>query len=215
MRIDHLVWYCPDLSKGRSYFEAFMDGPPAYGGEHQGEGTANYLLGLGPSTYLEILGPDPSQSEDRLAPEVRSLRGTGLYHWAIGGIDLTTLTERARKAGLTCSDPVPGGRQRPDGSSLAWTCLGINDHDFGALVPFFIDWSGCEHPALSAPHGGRLAEFEIVSPRHAELREIFDALDLDIRIRAGSEPHFSATLESANGRKVLSSFAPLPRGYVI
>ena len=215
MRIDHLVWYCPDLSDAQGYFEAFMDERPAYGGQHPGEGTANYLLGLGPSTYLEILGRDPRQSEKLLAPEIRNLRGTGLYHWAVGGIDFATLAERASRAGLTCSNPVQGGRQRPDGRRLAWTCLGINGHDFGALVPFFIDWSACEHPALSAPPGGRLAEFEVVSPRHTELRAIFDALGLNIRIGEGSEPSFSAILEGKNGQKALTSFTPLPRGYVI
>ena len=155
MRIDHLVWYRPDLAEGRRHFETRMDAQPAYGGEHPGEGTANCVLGLGASTYLEILGRDPAQSADRLDPELRPLTGDGLYHWAVGGIDLDLLAERARKAGLDGGALVPGGRKKPDGSWLGWTCFGIRNHGFGAQVPFFIDWMESEHPALAAPQGRR------------------------------------------------------------
>jgi hypothetical protein len=58
MRIDHLVWYTAELAAGRRYFAERMDCQPAYGGEHPGEGTANCVMALGASTYLEILGRD-------------------------------------------------------------------------------------------------------------------------------------------------------------
>ena len=215
MRIDHLVWYRPDLAEGRRHFETRMDAQPAYGGEHPGEGTANCVLGLGASTYLEILGRDPAQSADRLDPELRPLTGDGLYHWAVGGIDLDLLAERARKAGLDGGALVPGGRKKPDGSWLGWTCFGIRNHGFGAQVPFFIDWMESEHPALAAPQGGSLADFEVFSPQPETLRDIFAALGLDIKVSARAEAGFAATLESRSGRHVLSSFAPVPRGYVI
>ena len=214
MRVDHLVWHAGDLAEGQRRL-ARLDKAPAYGGVHPGEGTCNSLLSLGPATYLEILARDPAQPASALDPEIAGLQGQGLYHWAAGGVDLARLAARARKAGLIASDVVSGGRAKPDGTWLGWKLLGIRDHGFGALVPFFIDWSDGAHPASTAPRGGRLARLELISPRAAALTDLFRLLELDIAIAEGEKPAITATLEGAGGKLRLDSFDPLPRGYVI
>lgn len=215
MRIDHLVWYTADLDEGRRFFGARMDCDPLYGGEHPGEGTANAVLSLGPSTYLEILGQDPAQGGRGLDAEVAALRGHGLYHWAVGGVDLERARRRAAAAGLTGGELAPGGRLKPDGKRLDWVCWGLQGHGFGALVPFFIDWRDSDHPALSAPRGGTLARFEIHTPEPDPLRALFGVLDLDVPVIAAAAPGVEAVLDSGRGRTMLRSFAPVPRGYVI
>ena len=215
MWIDHLVWYNSDLAEGRRFFSERMDCQPLYGGEHPGGGTANAVMALGPETYLEILGRDPRQSANTLDAEVKNLSGSGLYHWAVGGVNLQRLAKRARLAGLEAGPLVPGGRVKPDGSWLGWTCWGLRDHGFGSLVPFCIDWRGNEHPAVSAPHGGKLASLEVHCPQPDELRRLFDVLDLAIVVKASETPSVVAVLESGKGLVELRSFRPLPRGYVI
>ena len=215
MRVDHLVWYCADLAEGERYFAERMDCGSAYGGIHPGEGTANRLLSLSDATYLEILGRDPAQVAASLAPEVRGLSGSGLYHWAVGGVDLSELRQKAIAAGLAGSDLVTGGRALPNGSWLGWKCFGIHDHGFGALVPFFIDWMDSEHPAKTAPPGGSLAGVEVFSPQAEELRDLYGILGLDIIVTKATAPAFSATLESRSGQHVLRMFDPVPQGYVI
>lgn len=214
MRVDHLVWYAGDLAAGERQL-AGLDTAPAYGGVHPGEGTCNSLLSLGQATYLEILARDPAQAASALDPEIAALRAPGLYHWAVGGLDLAELAARARAAGLAASDVVSGGRTRPDGSRLDWTLLGIRDHGFGALVPFFIDWGEGAHPAATAPRGGRLAHIELVSPRAAALGGLLRALGLDMAVSEGATPRIMVTLEGKGGALRLASFDPLPRGYVI
>jgi hypothetical protein len=215
MRIDHLVWYTADLAAGRHHFAERMDAAPLYGGEHRGEGTANAVLALGPATYLEILGRDPGQTEEGLDPEVKGLAGAGLYHWAVGGVDLEAIAGRASAAGLKGGGLVPGGRMKPDGTRLEWLCWGLRDHSFGSLIPFFIDWRGSEHPAVSAPSGGRIASFQICTPEAAKLGDIFHVMGLEVDVVEDRKSCVVATLESARGRTELKSFAPLPRGYVI
>jgi hypothetical protein len=215
MRIDHLVWYNADLAEGQRHFAGRMNAAPSYGGEHPGEGTANAVMALGPGTYLEILGRDPGQSEEGLDPEVKGLAGSGLYHWAVGGVDVSALAARAAAAGLESGGLVPGGRIKPDGTRLEWLCWGLRNHSFGSLIPFFIDWRGSEHPAASAPLGGHIASFQILTPEAGKLRGIFDVLGLDFAVIEDRESCVAATLESARGRTELRSFAPLPRGYVI
>ena len=215
MRIDHIVWYDADLARGRAYVAERMDAVPLYGGEHPGEGTANAVLGLGPSTYLEILGRDPNQSGEVLDPEVKGLSGAGIYHWAVGGAKLEEIAERAARAGLEGGPLVPGGRIKPDGKRLDWVCWGLRNHGFGSLVPFFIDWGRSEHPARSAPLGGRLESFKVHAPEAEQLRGIFWILGLDIEVIESAEPAVVAGLRSGKGLTELRSFAPLPRGYVI
>ncbi|WP_374330519.1 VOC family protein [Aestuariivirga sp.] len=215
MRIDHLVWYNADLAAGRRHVATALGAEPAYGGEHPGEGTANAVLSLGPSTYLEILGRDVRQSDQGLDPEVARLDGHGLYHWAVGGVDLVDLARRAAAAGLQGGELVPGGRVKPDGKRLDWLCWGLRDHGFGSLVPFFIDWRASEHPALSAPRGGTISRFAVQTPDAERLRALFDVLGLAIMVERSDPPRVVAEIENGRGRVTLASFVPLPRGYVI
>jgi hypothetical protein len=215
MRIDHLVWFNADLAAGRRFFADRMDADPLYGGEHPGEGTANAVLSLGPMTYLEILGHDVKQAGAGLDPEVASLTGQGLYHWAVGGVDVAAAARRAAAAGLQGGALVPGGRVKPDGKRLDWLCWGLRDHGFGALVPFLIDWRDSEHPAASAPRGGSLTDLRVHTPEADRLRAIFAVLELEVPVVADPVARIEAVLESGKGRTVLTSFTPLPRGYVI
>ena len=214
MRIDHLVWYSPQLAAGERHF-ASLDSPPVYGGEHPGSATCNSLLSLGDETYVEILARDPQQPLSTLDAELAGLTGSGLYHWAIGGVDLAAIMQRARLAGYKTSDIVSGGRRRPDGRMLNWKLVGLHDHPFGALVPFFIDWADSDHPALDAPRGGRVAAVELFSPDAAGLNSLFGSLGLDFSVGQRPRPGVTVTLTGKNGDLRLESFDPVPRGFVI
>lgn len=215
MRIDHLVWYNADLTQGYRYFSDKMDCDPLYGGQHPGEATANAVMALGPSTYLEILGLDVKQSGAGLDPEVRGLQGSGLFHWAVGGVDLARISALAARGGLEGGAIVPGGRITPDGKRLEWECWGLHNHAFGSLIPFFINWQNSEHPAVAAPLGGTLASFEVHSPGVEQLRSVFRILELDIPVVESAMARVVAKLKSAKGLTELASFIPLPQGYVI
>jgi hypothetical protein len=216
MRIDHLVWYSADLKAGEDFFEAKLGARPAYGGVHSGEGTRNSLLSLGPQTYLEIFARDPAQPESTLDRELAEIESAGLYHWAVGGIDLSSMIAAARANGVEASGIVPGGRMQPNGKRVSWRLVGLKGHGFGALVPFFIDWGESVHPAITAPEGGKLARVEIFTPKAAALGQLYRGVGLSgIKVSEGEKAGLEVELIGRNGAVIIKSITPLPRGFVI
>lgn len=215
-RIDHLVWYCADLSAGVDFFKAELGCEAAYGGVHSGEGTRNSLLSLGEATYLEILARDPAQPESSLDAELRDLRGTGVYHWAAGGSDLRSVIGSARHSGLDAGELVTGGRDLPGGARITWQLAGLRNHRFGALVPFFIDWTGSPHPSSTAPRAGALERIEVFTPDTPALRRLYESIGLSgIKLTERAEPGMEVELIGEHGPKIIKSISPLPRGFVI
>jgi hypothetical protein len=63
-RDGHIVYAMPcGLMQAVAWFAGLAGVQPVCGGSHQGKGTTNFLVGLGTGAYLEIIGPDPNQSQ--------------------------------------------------------------------------------------------------------------------------------------------------------
>lgn len=165
-QFDHFVLAAADLEAAKAEFAAQSGCEPADGGAHTGLGTRNALASFGGGSYLEIIAPDPEQShENNMAARLKKLDATTPLHWAIRVDDLPGLAERARALGFNPGPILDTARQQPDGTLLEWRLLGLRGgHEFGGLVPFFIDWLDCPHPADNNPIAGHVSLFEISLP---------------------------------------------------
>jgi hypothetical protein len=201
-RIDHLVYATPDLQAGIDRIETLLGVRASQGGQHPGLGTRNALVALGPTTYLEILGPDPEQPAPA-GPRrfgIDTLKQPHLLTWVAKGTDLDRLWANAAKNGVTLGIVIPGSRARPDGVVLTWRYTDPNVVLADRLIPYFIDWGTSPHPASSAAKGATLVALRAEHPDPERVQKMLGVLRLDLRVSRGPAPALIATIDSPRGR---------------
>ena len=198
--LDHLVLATPDLAATVADFTRRTGVTPAVGGVHVGLGTRNYLVSLGGSSYLEIIGPDPEQSAPG-APRpfgVDGITAPRTTTWAISPPDLDAAIAAARARGYDPGPAQPMSRRRPDGTLLRWRLTdGDTAHPSG-LVPFLIDWGTSLHPTASGLPVTPLLVLTASAPDPDEIRPLLSALGTELDVRRGPVG-LSFTLDTPRG----------------
>ena len=197
--IDHLVFAGSDLATATEVAESMLGIESVEGGRHVGFGTANRLIGLGPSTYLEIIGPDPTQPDPVLSRpfDIDVLEGPRLVAWAVAVPDINA-TRRAIEP-VVIGPPVEMTRRTPKGDLLRWR---LTPPVAGSL-PFFIDWLDTPHPAGQLEQVATLADLRIEAPELGDVRKVVKALNLPVSTRKAWEPRIAATIDLPDRRVVL------------
>lgn len=199
--LDHILWAVPDRDEGIAYFEKLTGIRAAIGGSHPGRGTRNALVSLGPDLYLELIAPDPEQPPgDNFGAQIRALPAPRLLTFVLACRDLESLAVKAAKANISFRGPEDWSR-----GTLNWRLGFTENTPFGSLLPFYIDWQKSPHPALSAPAGLSLVNFEVMHPDVEGLRAVYAALGIDVTVRRGDRPGLRAVITGPRGELVLNS----------
>ena len=201
-KIDHLVYATPDLTAGVKQIEALLGIPATPGGQHPGEGTRNALVALGPTSYLEIIGPDPDQPKPAGPRKfgIDDLKGPRLVTWAAKGTNLPQIVAEARRRGVPVGDVIPGSRRTPTDDLLSWHITNQRAFVADGLVPFFIDWGETPHPAASAAAGATLIALRAEHPDPENIQRMLGQLGLELPVMKGPRPSIVATINGARGR---------------
>jgi hypothetical protein len=203
--LDHILLGCNDLDRGIELVEEATGVRPAIGGVHPGRGTRNALLSLGERRYLEVIAPDPAQSEIVHYPQLRSMTDPRLIGWAVHPPDITAIANQLRENKVAFQGPDDGSRKRPDGRVLNWKTINLADDRHG-LLPFFIQWSaGSVHPSKDAPSRCSLAYFEILSADPGELSSTFKRIGLDLPVQRSDKARLHALISGPKGDMKLST----------
>jgi hypothetical protein len=203
VRIDHLIYAAPDLTTAVADVEDRFGVRAQAGGKHDGLGTHNALLALGPLTYLEIIAPDLEQPRPaRPVPfGVDRITRAGLVGWALACDDIDGAVAEARSHGYDPGEVLDGQRVGPTGTVLRWRAT--SNPPAGTLVPFLIWWGDTEHPARTAPSGLILESVQIEHPDPPSLAPTLTALGADVSIEAAAAPALVARLNGPNGSVML------------
>jgi hypothetical protein len=194
--LDHIILGCSDLDKGIAIVEERTGVRAAFGGVHPGRGTRNALLSLGERKYLEILAPDPDQAAP---PRFAELTTPQIIGWAARTTDSGDVVKRLRMANVVCNGPNEGSRTRPDGKSLQWKSVTLND-DRRGMLPFYIEWSpDSVHPSTDAPSGCRLLRFVVVSPSPDELGRTLALIGVRVPVERSDKEQLRAKIAGPKG----------------
>ncbi len=197
--IDHLVYACSTLDEGLDRVEALLGVRPALGGRHPGFGTHNALLSLGPTTYLEVIAPDPTLARPvrGLAFGLEGLRRPKLSTWALR---CEAIDEVAARSRVGLGSVLAGTRQTPDGTVLEWRLTDPFALPLGGAVPFLIAWGDTPHPAGAVPKGGTLVDFRVLHPEPERVRSALDALGAALDVDRAENPGLTAGIRTEQGR---------------
>ena len=208
--IDHLVYASDDLPRASQLIAEILGEAPTPGGSHVGRGTYNELLSLGGSTYLEVIGPDPSQPRpDRPRPfGIDDIVEPALVAWCVRPArPLTEIVAQARSSGIEFGEVAAMSRRRPDGVLLEWELTFPQlDGPFGPALPFMIDWGRSAHPTDTLAPAVELLGLEVVHRDPQLLRTALDIVGVGsgVTIRDG-EPALLARIATRRGEVTLSS----------
>lgn len=201
-RVDHLVYATPDLNRGVEEIEKLLGIRATAGGQHPGRGTRNALIALGPTTYLEILAPDPEQPppEEPRPFGLDGLKESRLVAWFVNGRDLERLRGEAVRKGVPLGEVKSGSRRRPDGVQLSWQFTDPWTPVADGIVPLFIDWGDSPHPARTAAKGATLVSLRAEHPDVLGVRGMLRHLGFDLPVKRGHGPALIAVIEGPRGR---------------
>lgn len=199
--MDHLVFGAPDLDAGVRHVEGLFGVPSSPGGRHEGLGTCNRLFGFGGRSYMEVVSPDPDRPDP---PRARwfgldSLTEPKLVTWCVAVADLDATLERARAVGVELGEIREGSRRTSAGDLLEWRMTDPWAERLGGVVPFFIDWGGSHHPALSLPDPCRYLGIRAGHPDVDHVREVASTLNLDIAVAEAETPSLCAVIRTPSG----------------
>ncbi|HEV7206544.1 MAG TPA: VOC family protein [Jatrophihabitans sp.] len=201
MSLDHIVLAVPDLAGAVADFAGRTGVAPARGGSHVGLGSANHLVGLGGTAYLEIVGPDPDQP-DPSGPRpfgIDELAGPRVVTWAVHPADVDAVVRAARAAGYDPGDAASMSRRTPDGELLEWRLTPPALDDGMGLVPFLIDWGTTPHPTTRDLPSVPLLEWRAEHPEPERVRAALTALGVELDVIQGPRPALVAVVGGADG----------------
>ena len=203
--LDHLVYAVADLESAIAAFTALTGVTPAVGGRHLGKGTRNYLVGLGPTAYLEIIGPDPEHPAEPGVPSpfgADQVVGSKLLTWSIHPEDPDRMVEQARNAGADLGELVSMSRKTESGDVLSWRLASVLPLPADGVVPFIIDWGSTPHPAASGLPQLELVSLTATHPEAADVARIVEAMHLTLSLTTGTAG-LQVVLGTPNGRVTL------------
>ncbi len=201
---DHLVYAVPDLAAAVADLEDRLGVRAAPGGKHEGLGTHNALLGLGPTSYLELIAPDPDQPEPA-GPRPFGVDGATtsprLVAWALTCTDIDAAIGRARAHGYDPGDAVPLQRRTTARPDLALAPDGERAERWSGPVP---DRLGRDRaPGTLGAARLTLESFHVTHPAPESLTPFLEALGADVPVKQAAEPGLVTRVAGPRGTVAL------------
>ena len=118
LALDHIVIAVADLDAAFADYTK-LGFTVIRGGEHANGITHNVLVVFQDGAYLELIGWKRPEPGNRWS-DIFHAHGEGFVDHALLPDNMGAIVSGAQSRGLDIADPIPGGRNRPDGERLEW-----------------------------------------------------------------------------------------------
>ena len=206
-KIDHLVYAVTNLEEAIEELESKLGVRPIIGGQHVSFGTKNALIRLNEGMYFEVLAIDHQNT--KVAPPrwmgVDLLTKNQITRWAVTSRDLQNDVQVLEEYDVGLGHILNGSRQTPDGKLLQWELTVPKPEPEVELVPFCIDWNKSEtHPSRQLPEMHcELLELQVTHPNPNTFSNIFEKLELNLKVELAQETAIKAIIKCPKGIVVL------------
>jgi Glyoxalase-like domain len=205
VEFDHAIYAVRDFEAAADRFLNDFGLAAVPGGRHEGWGTANWIIPLGPS-YIELIGvADPGEAAGSfLGRHLTAVlkEGERFVGWVLRA---DRFDETVARLGLV---PSEGSRTRPDGTTLRWRSADAELTMADPSRPFFIEWlmPADLHPGrMEAPHRVRPQGISRVEVRGDErtVRSWVAHEGLAVRVVPGPPALVAVRVGTAGGEVVI------------
>lgn len=201
-QLDHIVITAPELGAGVAWLEDALGVSMSGGGAHLGRGTHNKLLSLGPDTYLEVIAPNPEDTQVEMARMYdldNNSAGIGLTNWAISSNSISDTMAMAPTAMGEIAQLSRGPNR--------WLMSAPLDGKlpFDEAFPGFLEWQTPPPAPLLPETGCRLQSLEITHPNGVLLAKTLAPFidDPRVKITTGAQKSLRAVISTPSGTRVL------------
>ena len=203
-RLDHIVIACPNHEAGKKFLSSVLGVTLVPGGKHEKMSTHNYLVGLGKSTYLELISKDPE------APRPDRVRWFGLDTMDEGAGPHMTWVIRSNdiNASLTNASEWPGPVLPMSRGEYHWNITVPDDGNLvlGGAIPSMIQWQTAILPAEKLPDSGcSLDHLEIAHPEPHRISAFLESVNFRGPVKV---------IQSSDGKVKLTSVIETGHGVV-
>lgn len=204
-KIDHFVFFHPNLEEGIEYIKNLIGIKAEIGGQHLGRGTWNAIFSLGNDCYFEIISPDPKQLtfESARWMGVDNFKTPQFIRWAASVTNLQETLEQAKKRGLVLGEIQEGSRKLGDGNTLKWQLTEPSMSEEIEPVPFLIKWTGAVHPSKGREVQATLHKLILSHPDADLLKQQLSWLALNIEFIKAEKPKISVELDTLVGKVII------------
>ena len=202
--LDHMTLIAPSIERGIEVFESLTGVHATEGGKHSVNGTANALASLGDQRYLEIMCPDPDgPPAGSLGAQIATVGAPRFVNYLVRSYNVDAVGVAAERFGLRIDPDFVMSRETLEGQTLQWRIGVVAGHDFGPIVPHFIDWMDSPHPTADCAQGCSFVSIRALTPDVEELGAIHSALGIDVDVVAGDSHGLEVVIDSPKGLVVL------------
>src|SRR2546422_8395151 len=154
LQIDHVLYGVQDLEAAGRRFRRDYGLWSAEGGRHLNLGTANRIIPVGRSQFVELIAVVDPDSRHPMAEALRESLSGGdrLFGACLRPDDLDAVARRLSIPAL------PARRRHADGSEHEWRLAGIDAAAGPERLPFFIDWGTAPGWSHLEPHQTRATD---------------------------------------------------------